>query len=200
MEQVFCIARTDLERVFSGPLPAGVAAEPPLETVLSLPHHFLARDVAEQNSAYKQIIPYQVFRCGERFFAFRRGGGVGEQRLSGCCSLGIGGHLNHADAGHGSMEKDDYEQGLLRERDEELICQGTIHSRFIGWINDDSDSVGRVHLGAVHLCRVQNEGQVRLRPGGEDLQGLGWLRAGDIRAREDQFEPWSRLALELATR
>ncbi len=199
MEQVFCIARKDLETVFSSPLPEGVSPEPPLETVLALPHHFIKRTVAEKNPAYKQIIPYQVFHSSGRFFVFRRGGGVGEQRLSGRCSLGIGGHLNRKDATSNRMNKTDYEQGLVRERTEELICHGDISTRFIGWINDDSDPVGRVHLGAVHLCLVRDENHVRLRPGGEDLHSLGWLSSDEIETGKDQFEPWSRLALELAS-
>ena len=197
MEQVFCIARTDLETVFSSPLPTGALPGPALETVLSLPHHFIDRKAAEQNPACKQIIPYQLFQCRERFLAYHRGTRVGEQRLSGRMSLGIGGHLNRMDSRSGRMEMSDYENGLARERAEELVCRGTITTCFIGWINDESDAVGQVHLGAVHLCRVREEDQVRLRTGGEDLHGHGWWTIDQIREQASRFEPWSRMALDL---
>lgn len=198
MEQVFCVRRQDLETLFSGRLPQGTATTPDLSEVFDLRHCFLPRAQAEQDPACKQIIPYQLFVCSDRFFVYQRGGGVGEQRLSGRCSLGIGGHINRQDANAPSLCMAAYRNAMLRERHEELICSPEIEDRFIGWINDDSDPVGQVHLGAVHLCRVSSETDVLIRPGEEDIYAKGWLRAGDIHARRDRFEKWSLLALALA--
>ena len=198
MEQVFCIARKELEKVFFSPLPNGALPGPPLPVVLGLQHYFIDRPIAEADPSYKQIIPYQLFCCQDRFFVYQRGGNVGEQRLSWRCSLGIGGHLNRGDSNNGRMGAGDYEAGLLREREEELHCQGEMTTRFIGWINDDSDPVGQVHLGAVHICQLTDETQVALRTGGEDIYFLGWLTFDEILAKGDAFETWSRLALELA--
>ena len=123
---------------------------------------------------------------------------VGEQRLSGRLSLGVGGHINDLDSTDGKhLSLPDFQKALARERHEELICPEEMSTLFKGWINDDSDAVGRVHLGAVHLCKVKNETDVIIRPDGEDLREVGWLSVDEIRERRDEFEKWSRLALKL---
>ena len=198
MEQVFCVRRQDLEMLFGGRLPQGTAKKPDLSEIFNLKHCFLPREQAEQDPACKQIIPYQLFVCSDHFFVYQRGGGVGEQRLSGRCSLGIGGHINHQDADAPSLCMAAYRNAMLRERHEELLCPTDIKEKFIGWINDDSDPVGQVHLGAVHLCRVNSEADIMIRPGEEDIHLKGWLRADQIHACRERFEQWSLLALDLA--
>lgn len=86
---------------------------------------------------------------------------------------------------------------LRRERIEELEGIEEVNTRFIGWINDDSDPVGQVHLGAVHLDEVQNPDSLRIREQGEDLHTQGWWSAGEIMSKAERFEKWSVLAVEL---
>ncbi len=195
-ENVFCFARRDLEKLFGG-LPQGGTNRPELIELLSLPQHFIARHRAENDPHYKQIIPYQIFTCNERFFVFQRGQGVGENRLAGRFSLGIGGHINDQDATNGYMSIDDFNKALLREREEEIVFSGPVDTLFIGWINDDSDDVGLVHLAAAHLCKVNNEEIIGLRPDGEDLHEVGWLTANEIEKQAERFEKWSLLAVRL---
>ncbi len=193
-ENVFCFERRDLEGLFGG-LPQGGTNTPELVEILSLPQHFISRHIAESDPRYKQIIPYQVFTCNGRLFVFQRGGGVGEGRLAGRLSLGIGGHINDQDATNGRLTMDDFNKALLREREEELLFTGPVDTYFTGWINDDSDDVGMVHLGAVHLCRVEREKSVCLRPRGEDLHEVGWLTALEVERQAERFEKWSLLAV-----
>lgn len=197
-EEVCCLARRDLETVLAHPLPQGAFAGPGLDAVLALPQVFAPRCLAEHDPSAKQLIPYQLFRCQGRFLVYRRGGGVGEGRLAGRLSLGIGGHINRHDAGGGALTPAGYQQALLRERQEELLCHDGLEAVHLGWINDDSDPVGQVHLGAVHLCRVARCDEVAIRPQGEDIHFQGWWTAEAIGAEAERFEKWSLLALELA--
>ncbi|MFZ5764066.1 MAG: phosphoesterase [Thermodesulfobacteriota bacterium] len=197
-EEVFCLLRGDLSHLFGGELPQGAFAGPAPESLLALPQHFLPRSVAEHDPDFKQLIPYQLFCWANRFFVYQRGGGVGEERLAGRFSLGIGGHINSVDAEEGVLTASAYHAALARERQEELVCAPGLTSRFLGWINDDSDPVGQVHLGAVHLSRVIDREMVRLRPHGEDLHDRGWWSGEEIRTRGERFEKWSLLACQLA--
>ncbi len=197
MEKVFCLSRVDLEQIFTFPFLQGIILTSDFAVIFSQPHHFLPRSQAEKNSAFKQIIPYQLFCCNQRYFVFRRGSRVGEQRLSGRLSLGVGGHINDQDSTDGKhLSLPDFQKALARERHEELLCPEGVSTLFKGWINDDSDAVGQVHLGAVHLCKVKNKTDVTIRPDGEDLQEVGWLSVDEIRERQDEFEKWSWLALK----
>ena len=190
-ENIFCLARTDLD---AGGFLRGGRVD--LAALLALPHHFIPRPAAEDDPDFKQIIPYQVFCCGDKFFVFRRGGGVGEQRLSGRLSIGIGGHINNRDSEAGVMTPAAFERALLRERREELVLSGPVTSTFFGLINDDSDAVGRVHLGAVFLCRVGNENHLTLGDE-EDLHLEGWWPPEEVERQQERFEKWSLLALGL---
>ncbi len=195
MEQVYCVATSDLRRLTGAPLPQGAFTGPSLEQILTLPQHFISRAQAETAPAYKQIIPYQLFCREDRVFVYQRGGGVGEQRLRGRYSVGVGGHINLADSMNGVLTRRAYDQALLREREEELICPPHIDSAFVGWINDDSDAVGQVHLGAVHCCRIDNHLDILIRQSGEDIISIGWLTKDEIKQMQDCFEKWSLLAI-----
>jgi len=196
VEQVFCLKRSDLETLFGTPLPQGGFQGPSLGQVLRLNQVFLPRPEAEGEPRLKQLIPYQLFCCQGRYFVYQRGGGVGEGRLAGRLSVGIGGHINRDDARSNHLSHEGYEAALHREREEELICPSTLSTDFIGWINDDANPVGQVHLGAVHLCQVAHEAEVTIRPHGEDLHAQGWWTVGQIKESAERFERWSLLALE----
>ncbi len=197
MEQVFCLKRTDIEPLFGKPLRQGAFATPSLASVFTLPHYFIPRREAENDPGFKQLIPYQLFTCEERFFVYQRGKKVGEQRLAGRFSIGIGGHINSKDADGPALTHSQYEKALCRERYEELVCPNTVETSFLGWINDDSDEVGQVHLGAVHLCRVPIPEDIGIRSDEEGLYNAGWMSRQEVLERKDQFEKWSILALAL---
>lgn len=197
-EQVFCLKRTDLETYLHSPLPQGMFAGIQLGELLNLPQHFVPRSLAESDPSCKQLIPYQLFCRGTRFFVYERGKRVGENRLAGRLSLGIGGHINSSDAPTGKMTEELYYEALQRERREELVCPEVLGAAFLGLINDDSDPVGQVHLGTVHRCQVRPDETLAIRPASEDLHPHGWWTAEEIIAERDRFEKWSLLALELA--
>jgi len=197
-ENVFCLKRADLEPLFGGRLPQGCFPGPKPDELLNLSQHFIPRRLAEYDSGCKQLIPYQLFCCRQEFFVYQRGGGVGEGRLAGRLSVGIGGHINSEDAGGPRLTPETYRLALLREREEELRCPEEISTNFIGWINDDANPVGQVHLGAVHLCPVESRDDVRIRKNGEDIHQVGWWTIKEIKKKAERFEHWSLLAVELA--
>lgn len=152
-------------------------------------HEFLPRPVAEESPEYKQLIPYVVLCRGEQVFVTRRLNKGGEKRLHGLLSIGIGGHINPVD-GEG---EDVLMRALHREIDEEVEINR--HSELIprGFINDDSNAVGSVHLGACFTMEVSGEVKVRET---EKLEGL-WMTVSELIARKDSMETWSQIALEI---
>ncbi|ADH85920.1 phosphoesterase [Desulfurivibrio alkaliphilus] len=203
-EEVFCLPRRELEQLFGGELPQGGFAGPEPERLLELPQRFIARGICEEDPSFKQLIPYQLFSFQQRFFVYRRGGGVGEGRLAGRLSVGVGGHINREDADAGGLlTAAAYRQALLRERREELVNSDGVSCRFVGWINDDDSPVGRVHLGAVHLGQMTDE-QTRtalgIRAQGEDIHPEGWWSAAEIYEQEERFEKWALHAVSLVVR
>ncbi len=106
--------------------------------------------------AHKQIIPYSIFHHRGRYLVYTRGGKSGEKRLASKQSIGIGGHINPHDEREDSLARTTYLNGVEREIDEELRIAGTHTQRVIGLINDDSNEVGRVHLGVVHLFDLES--------------------------------------------
>ncbi len=156
-------------------------------------NYFLSRDLAEEDPSHKQIIPYAIFRHGDRFLHYVRGGGSGEKRLAAKGSIGIGGHINDSDHAGSSLDKDTYTTGVEREIDEELNISGGHSQEILGLINDDSNEVGKVHLGVVHLFTLEND---EVTAGEDNITDLQFLTLEQLEARRDQLESWSQMCLD----
>jgi predicted NUDIX family phosphoesterase len=152
---------------------------------------FRARSEVEDDPTFQQIIPYVVFRSLGLVFTYVRGKSGGESRLRRLRSLGVGGHVAEADAeGRGTVEA--YEMALLRELEEEVDVRSPGRISRIGLINDDSNPVGRVHLGVVHLFDLDRPEVV---PKEEALADPEFIPILDLPARRDEFETWSQICL-----
>lgn len=167
------------------------------------------RSLMEQDPTFKQLIPYVVFRFraadGQcHYFHYTRGSGQGEQRLHAKKSVGVGGHISLEDTQH----PDAYMAGMQRELSEEIhigtvaderatgtttVSTNSQFGRIIGLINDDSNEVGQVHLGVVHLVELA-EPIVTARE--KDLLDARFSSPQDLEVMLDQFETWSQIALE----
>jgi predicted NUDIX family phosphoesterase len=156
-------------------------------------NHFLNRDLAEDDPSHKQIIPYAIFRHGDRYLHYVRGGGSGEKRLAAMGSIGIGGHINDTDHAASSLDKDTYTIGVEREIDEELNLTGGHTQKILGLINDDSNEVGRVHLGVVHLFTLESDDVTSAE---DNIENLVFLTLEELAERRDSLETWSRICLE----
>lgn len=187
-ERVLCIPTSHVLAVgdFQGFRPAGeVDRAALLDPKL---FSFRPRSEVETDPAFKQLIPYVVLRCGPAVFHYRRGAGGGEARLRALRSVGIGGHVSDADAG----ADDPYRAGMLRELTEEVAIGGGSAERFLGFINDDSTPVGRVHLGVVHLFDLERPEVTPLEDG---IGSAGFGLLTDLSRDREQFETWSRFVL-----
>lgn len=154
---------------------------------------FLSRDLAEEDPGHKQIIPYAIFRHGDRYLHYVRGGGSGEKRLAAKGSIGIGGHINDSDHAAASLDKDTYTTGVEREINEELNLTGTHRQEILGLINDDSNEVGRVHLGVVHLFTLESD---EVTSAEDNITGLRFLTLEELAAERERLETWSQICLD----
>ena len=98
------------------------------------------------------------FFCHQgRILHYTRGGSGGEARLHDKGSIGIGGHINPVDRQSGHDDVSTYLAGVEREIREELVIDGNCTQRVLGVINDDTNDVGAVHLGIVHLFELDTD-------------------------------------------
>lgn len=156
-------------------------------------HFFMDREEAEEDPGYKQLIPYCVFRCGDRILHYTRGKAGGEGRLHAKISVGVGGHINPVDMGEGRQGAAAYYAAVQREMDEELEIDCDYTMKIIGLLNDESNDVGRVHLGVVHMVELESEG-VRSRE--DALTDLEWASLEELNGvLHERLETWSALCV-----
>ncbi len=170
----------------------GLITENTLEItgIISKKYKFISRSAAENDPSYRQIIPYVAIIKDGSVFCTQRLKKSGEKRLHGLISLGIGGHIDmHCDAGQGDIIM----RGLLREVDEELVSEKIIVKslNFHGFINDDSNDVGKVHLGI--FCTMSVDGAVSVRET-EKLEGF-FEPIDSLTDRLDEMETWSQIVM-----
>jgi predicted NUDIX family phosphoesterase len=156
-------------------------------------HFFLDRDAAEEDPSHKQIIPYCVFRHGNRILHYTRGKAGGESRLHAKISVGVGGHVNPVDMDGGKTGPDAYHAAVTREIDEELELSGSHPHRIIALLNDDSNPVGQVHLGIVHLVELGSD-QVASRE--DALANLEFATLDELNGPLfERLETWSQFCI-----
>jgi predicted NUDIX family phosphoesterase len=159
-----------------------------LQGAVTIHGRFVDRPVAEEDPAFKQLIPYVVVRDGALVYLMERTAAGGDARLHRKASIGVGGHLNPVDDG-----QDPLTDGLRREWSEELVADWEPKFRLVGLLNDDSNPVGSVHLGVVFEVEAAGRPvEVRER---DKLTGH-FATAGEVRAAWDRMETWSRLVAD----
>jgi predicted NUDIX family phosphoesterase len=150
---------------------------------------FMLREDAERDTTHKQLIPYVIVRHAKTVLVYRRGKLLAEDRLRGCYSVGIGGHISSRDP---RMFDRRYEDAALRELTEELDLQGTPDLRRVALINDDSDAVGRVHFGIVYVLMLR-EPVVHKRE--KSINEPSFLPIGELSHDLSRFESWSQICI-----
>lgn len=153
---------------------------------------FIPRAPAETDPSHKQIIPYSIFRHGDKYLIYQRGGKSGEKRLVAKQSLGIGGHINPVDSSLDGLGEETYYNGVAREIDEELVIIGKHEQQVMGLINDDANEVGQVHLGVVHVFDLETD---QVTSNEEAIQNLRFLTLEELREHESSLESWSQIVL-----
>jgi len=175
---------------------------------------FAERDYMEQNSHYKQIIPYLVLRRGRgndaRVLCYQRRAKHTEQRLGGLWSVGFGGHIepldrNEASATTGGMIM----ATALRELQEETGLEpGASALQLAGYLNSDSEDVSSVHFGIVFTVNLDefpgsDSELMELVSAQAEPHQARWITVAQLPAMVEpergpdggSFEDWSRIAV-----
>jgi len=155
--------------------------------VIQKEKEFIARGPAETDYSYKQIIPYLVFEHEGSYFLMQRKSTSSESRLASKYSLGIGGHLREED-----IKGTDLFEWARREFEEEINYSGKLEIEPLGLLNDDSNDVGKVHIGFVFLLKGSS---ANISVKSELAQGE-LLPLDSCKARYAAMETWSQLVFD----
>ena len=185
-EKILVVPREDIfsHGYMSGFLPVQDFA--PYEKIIREQGQFLWRSAMEEDPNYKQIIPYLIFKYQNMYFLMQRRADASEKRLQGKCTMGIGGHLREED-----MAEQSIAAWAQREFHEEVHYADKLSISPIGIINDDSDAVGRVHIGFVYLLEGVSP-NISIK---SELKNGALMSLTDIASKADNLESWSKLVL-----
>jgi predicted NUDIX family phosphoesterase len=156
---------------------------------------FMPRPLAEKDPSFKQLIPYVVMTHGGKYLSYVRGKRAGETRLVGNRSIGIGGHINPGDSLplFSSDFRDAYLAAVKREVDEEVCVDAKYQDNIVALLNDDSNDVGKVHLGVVHRWELDAPNVTRRE---QMITQMAFLSHAELQEVRDTLETWSRLCLD----
>ncbi len=191
-EQILVVEAEELRRHvdFQGFLPFGEEELRRLyDSVRVLP---MERDRTEYDPTYKQLVAYTVVAHAGRFLSYLRGKRQGEERLRGDRSIGFGGHINSGD--QATLFLDDHlKAAALRELDEEIVISVPHNLSIAGLLNDDSNDVGRVHLGLVYRADLP---QPAVSKHEQSITQLLFTKPDNLRRDREQFETWSQILID----
>lgn len=194
-EEVLVVPRPLFDEIgsFQGIRSDGIEAA--IERLLDPENHFfMDRAEAEADPTHKQLIPYCLIRSGSSILNYTRGKSGGESRLHAQLSVGVGGHINPVDTGNGKTGREAYFAAVERELKEELTFDVAHTNRIAGLLNDDSNEVGRVHLGIVHIIEVEN---TRIASNEDALANLSFTELTDLRGPLfERLETWSQFVIK----
>lgn len=109
---------------------------------------FKFREEVENNSSWRQVIPYIIFNFEDKYFLYRYLENANEIRLRKDLHLGVAGHINPIDIKPGN---DILEMATMREWREEVEYEGNlVKKKLIGILNDERRPVESVHLGVIY--------------------------------------------------
>ena len=176
---------------------------PPDETILKKIYSnsiAISRRDCEDKPKFKHLIPYTMITSEDnQIFVVKRTSKQTEARLHNLHSVGIGGHVGPQ---RYSTVKDAIHAGMLRELKEEVTGMDYIGESFeftprlVGLLNDDSNSVGAVHLGLVYELLVDPDRihSINVKEV-ENMTGT-WMPYEDA-LKIEGYESWSALILEV---
>lgn len=148
---------------------------------------FLPRSVMETDPTYKQIIPYLIFTHANKYFLMQRQDNATENRLQNKYSLGIGGHIRQED-----LTSDSLFDWAHREFNEEVNYNDPFTIKPLGILNDDSNSVGQVHVGFVFLIEGSTP-QISVK---SELKNGTLVTLAECKNYFNKMESWSQFVFE----
>jgi predicted NUDIX family phosphoesterase len=148
---------------------------------------FHPRSVMETNPTYKQIIPYLIFTHDNKYFLMQRKSDASEARLRNKLTLGIGGHIREED-----LKEDSLVGWAMREFHEEVHYAGNLKVQPLGIINDDSNDVGKVHIGFAFLL-IGDSSEISVK---SELKSGELVSLDDCRIQKESMESWSQFVVD----
>ncbi|MGK9043505.1 NUDIX domain-containing protein [Mammaliicoccus vitulinus] len=147
----------------------------------------------EEDPSYKQLISYCILENeNDEVLVYERLTGGGEGRLHGLSSIGVGGHMN--DVPDATNVEEVIRENAARELEEEvgLNKQDVENMELIGFINDDQNEVGKVHIGVVFKLKVDKESVEAIET---DTLKINWVNQSEL-SHNENYETWSSLIID----
>jgi predicted NUDIX family phosphoesterase len=101
--------------------------------------------------------------------------------------------MNSEDESLFAWDEQAYRAGVEREVNEEVIIGSSYSDRVVALLNDDSNEVGKVHLGIVHIYQLK-EPSVQKREA--VITNLAFLAPDELKERRDSLETWSQICAD----
>lgn len=138
---------------------------------------------AETNFNFKHAIVYAIIRVNGKILFYTRTPKGNEDRLHNNWSCGFGGHVNSTHS--------NFIDAIKQELEEELNLNN-IFPKLLGYINDDSNEVGKVHIGALYLVDVDN-----VSIGEDKISNLTLCDIDEAveKIKKENVESWSKIAI-----
>lgn len=152
----------------------------------------------ENNVKFKQPIAY-VFIVNKKLnkvFSYQRSkksSEYSETKLFGKWTWGVGGHIDKVD---GVQSNNPIISSMYREISEEAPCN-ILSIKKIGYINDDSDDVGKVHFGILYIVETNNE---KIIPKDKEVNNEKFRSIDELEKilqdKNFDVENWSKISFE----
>lgn len=163
-----------------------------LQTILKNYNYHLRGDELENNYQLQQIIPYIwiVNRQEKKVFAYRRAPNKNytEKRLRNKWSCGLGGHIERQD------KENPIISAALRELSEEVKIKNYSQLKIVGYLNDDSNEVGKVHFGVVVITETTHS----VEKGDDEMAECKLLTIKEFESllsnQDVDIETWTKLS------
>jgi len=160
-------------------------------------HEYVERnDTLENNPDFQQPIPYVwiINKNTRQVFAYQRSTkkeNYKEKRLGGKWSCGLGGHIDkHTE----SQSHNPIEDAMMRELKEEVSMHYYPTPKIIGFLNDDSNSVGSVHFGIVAIVETTED----VKKGDEEMTHGQFYSLNELEKifsnPKNEIETWTQLS------
>ena len=153
-------------------------------------YNFMQRKSAETDPSFKQLIPYVIVTYNNKIFSYRRGKLLSEERLLSNYSIGVGGHISTDDV---TLFSQSYEDGLLRELNEEIGIKENYNERIVALLNDDSNDVGKVHFGVVHILQLDSD-NIGVKE--KSINEAKFVSIDELKLNKKQYENWSQICID----
>jgi len=188
MQHILCTSNALVEQQLSG---EGFIQTQ--DTVFDLSQLWIGpRPHLEKDESFKQIIPYIILSHEGKIAVYQRTKKGGENRLHHMNSIGFGGHIDAFDLAYDEAGVIDLEgtieNSAVREIEEELNISGIASKQKLGYIIDNSNPVGRVHIGVVERWELSSPD---ISSNEDEIHLIGLLSPADISQLPDELENWS---------